>query len=67
MTLSDGWALSAWTDLTFIKYLTRIAILSVMSSVRHWDIKAYWNAGNSNVRLSLDCSKYMSQKSLRIL
>lgn len=54
--------LGSWTDVTFVEYMFWIAILSVMTVVQHSDMKAYWNAGNSHFKLTIDCSKYMSYK-----
>ncbi|CEP15019.1 hypothetical protein [Parasitella parasitica] len=48
--------LDAWTDVTFPEYLMWIAILSVMTVVRHSDLKAYWGTGNSHFRLTIDCN-----------
>jgi hypothetical protein len=39
-----------------------IALLTVMTVVRHSDRKAYWKQGSSHFTINIDFSKYMSYK-----
>jgi hypothetical protein len=49
-----------WTDVDFPEYLTWIALLMVMTLVKHVDRKAYWRMGSSHFMLQINFSEYMS-------
>lgn len=53
---------STWTDLTYDEYLMWIALLTVMTVIRHSDKKAYWRQGNSHFTMNVDFNEYMSFK-----
>ncbi|PHZ09288.1 uncharacterized protein RHIMIDRAFT_300054 [Rhizopus microsporus ATCC 52813] len=49
-----------WEDITLHEYLMWIALLTVMTVVRHGDRKAYWRQGQSFFLMNADFSQYMS-------
>ncbi|KAG2194272.1 hypothetical protein INT47_009682 [Mucor saturninus] len=51
-----------WSDLTFNEYLMWIALLTVMTVLKHSDRKAYWKQGSSHFMMNIDFSQYMSYK-----
>jgi hypothetical protein len=55
-------SLGYWADITFNEYLMWIALLTVMTVVKHSDKKAYWKQGSSNFYMNIDFNKYMSFK-----
>jgi len=54
--------LDSWTNITFAEYLMWIALLTVMTVVKHDDRKAYWKQGSSRFTMTIDFSKYMPFK-----
>lgn len=53
---------NSWSDLTFNEYLMWIALLTVMTVLKHSDRKAYWRQGSSHFMMSINFSRYMSFK-----
>ncbi|ORE10367.1 hypothetical protein BCV72DRAFT_26222 [Rhizopus microsporus var. microsporus] len=53
-------SLGHWEDITFHEYLMWIALLTVMTVVRHGDRKAYWRQDQSFFLMNVDFSQYMS-------
>ncbi|ORE07660.1 hypothetical protein BCV72DRAFT_241069 [Rhizopus microsporus var. microsporus] len=53
-------SLGHWEDITFHEYLMWIALLTVMTVVRHGDRKAYWRQGQPFFLMNVDFSQYMS-------
>lgn len=49
-----------WVDVTLDEYLMWIALLTVMTVVKHSDRKAYWKQGSSHFFMNVDFTKYMS-------
>ncbi|KAK4518208.1 uncharacterized protein ATC70_001560 [Mucor velutinosus] len=50
--------LDSWTDITFAEYLMWIALLTVMTVVKHGELKAYWKQGSSHFTMTIDFSEY---------
>lgn len=53
---------SGWSDLTFNEYMMWIALLTVMTVVRHSDKKAYWRQGSTHFMMNINFTLYMSHK-----
>lgn len=58
-------SIGPWAALTSAEYLMWIALLTVMTVIKHSDKKAYWRQGNSRFIMNIDFSKYMSFKRFR--
>jgi hypothetical protein len=53
---------NSWKDVTINEYLMWIALLTIMTVVRHVDRKAYWHLGGTHFLLGINFSKYISMK-----
>ncbi|OBZ82421.1 hypothetical protein A0J61_09529 [Choanephora cucurbitarum] len=51
---------TSWRKLTLNKYLMWIALLTVMTVIRHSDRKAYWRQGRRHFHFVINFSEYMS-------
>jgi hypothetical protein len=49
-------AINSWTDVTFPEYMMWIALLTVMTVIKHSDRKTYWHLGNSHFQISINFS-----------
>jgi hypothetical protein len=54
--------INSWTDVTFPEYMMWIALLTVMTVIKHSDRKAYWHLGNSHFQISINFTSYMPMK-----
>ncbi|GAN11609.1 hypothetical protein MAM1_0747c11185 [Mucor ambiguus] len=52
----------SWTDINYNEYMMCLALLAVMTVIRHSDRNAYWKQGSSHFMMNVDFSKYMSPK-----
>lgn len=52
----------SWKDITYHEYMMWIALLTIMTVVKHSDRKAYWKQGSSHFMMNVNFSEYMSYK-----
>lgn len=51
---------ASWRDINYNEYMMWLALLTVMTVIRHSDRKAYWKQGSSHFTMSIDFRRYMS-------